>query len=362
MITTPPALLGAAVAALGSRAHPSSSPPSLPASVPPRSPASASPSLAVPVGVPAPRRRRRRPRPSAAASRRAFVASSSALASLPLLDLARPSSASALDPTETASSYDAYASDYDDLDGGPVASLLGIDDARRALLGRARGRVLEVGAGTGLSLNSYDFGGGGAGGGVTSLTMVDISGGMLDRAAARVREMKQSGAMGEDVAVAFVKADATSELIATFGKNQFDTVIDTFGLCVMGNEGARRCLEQMEGVVKGGGGQILLLENSRASNPLLGYYQDITAPAAADMGGKAGLAVVVALASSQLQLSSHSVSPSLYIESRTANETGTGCVYNQDVGAMISGTEGLKLMNEEKYAAGLFRSFVCRKT
>ena len=33
-------------------------------------------------------------------------------------------------------------------------------------------------------------------------------------------------------------------------------------------------------------GQILLIENTRASNPLLGYYQDITASTAADVGGK----------------------------------------------------------------------------
>ncbi len=35
-----------------------------------------------------------------------------------------------------------------------------------------------------------------------------------------------------------------------------------------------------------GVGQILLIENTRASNPVLGYYQDITASAAADVGGK----------------------------------------------------------------------------
>lgn len=33
-------------------------------------------------------------------------------------------------------------------------------------------------------------------------------------------------------------------------------------------------------------GTILLIENTRSSNPILGYYQDVTASTAADMGGK----------------------------------------------------------------------------
>jgi methyltransferase OMS1 len=69
-------------------------------------------------------------------------------------------------------------------------------------------------------------------------------------------------------------------------------------------------------------GQLLLLENSRSSNPLLGMYQDTTADAAAGMGGK-------------------------------------GCVYNQNVEAMIQSTKGMKIEQQELYAAGLFRSFQC---
>lgn len=71
-------------------------------------------------------------------------------------------------------------------------------------------------------------------------------------------------------------------------------------------------------------GQVLLIENTRATNPLLGYYQDLTASIAADVGGK-------------------------------------GCLYNQNVGEMIQQTNGLKLVKEEAFAAGLFRSFVCEK-
>ena len=92
----------------------------------------------------------------------------------------------------------------------------------------------------------------------------------------------------------------------------------------MGNEGAKNCLNQLSKVVKpkSDGGQILLLENSRSSNPLLGLYQDATAETASSMGGK-------------------------------------GCVYNQDVTSMIQNTPNLRIEKEELYSAGLFRAYTC---
>ncbi len=41
---------------------------------------------------------------------------------------------------------------------------------------------------------------------------------------------------------------------------------------------------------------------------------------------------------------------------------GKGCLYNQNVGEMIQQTESLRLLKEDVYAAGLFRSFVCEKS
>ena len=147
-----------------------------------------------------------------------------------------------------------------------MASSLGIDDARKSLLGDVdvvRGRVLEVGAGTGLNLGSYrgllpssGRDGGGGGGGIESLTLVDVSGGMLDEARARWEGMRGVSSSREDVVpvvVEFVRADATSELMSLFGEGVFDVAVDTFGLCVMGDDGARRCLREMTGVVKKGG-------------------------------------------------------------------------------------------------------------
>jgi hypothetical protein len=71
-------------------------------------------------------------------------------------------------------------------------------------------------------------------------------------------------------------------------------------------------------------GQILLLENSKSSQPLLAWYQDVTAESAATMGGK-------------------------------------GCVYNQNVRALIESVPGLVIESEESYATGLFRAFACTK-
>jgi methyltransferase OMS1, mitochondrial len=122
-----------------------------------------------------------------------------------------------------------------------------------------------------------------------------------------------------------VQADATSELVSRFGSDSFDTVIDSFSLCVMGNKGASDCLYQLARVVKRDDGLVLLLENNRSSNRLLGLYQDATAEAAASIGGK-------------------------------------GCLYNQDVGTLIRKTGLLAIRQEQAYSAGLFRAFECFRT
>jgi ubiquinone/menaquinone biosynthesis C-methylase UbiE len=224
---------------------------------------------------------------------------------------------SALSPTDAATQYDSYSSSYDVLDGGKASSALGIDQARNLLLQKARGDVLEIGVGTGLNLDSYDMTQ------ITSLTLVDVSDGMLREATARAKALPQL----QGIRLRFIKADATTELVDRFGPDAFDTVVDSFSLCVMGNTGAPSCLEQLSRVVKSGvnGGRLLLLENSRSSNALLGLYQDATAETAAMAGGK-------------------------------------GCVYNQDVGALIRRTSHLEINAETLYAAGLFRAYECSRT
>jgi ubiquinone/menaquinone biosynthesis C-methylase UbiE len=154
---------------------------------------------------------------------------------------------------------------------------------------------------------------------LSSLTLVDISDGMLDEAVIRVKSLPNL----KNIKVTVVKADATSELVALFGDEAFDTVVDSFSLCVMGSLGARQCLDQISTVVKRGEfGQVLLLENSRSSNQPLAMYQDATAGFAAFAGGK-------------------------------------GCVYNQNVEAIIEQAHQLSILEQKQYAAGLFRFFKC---
>lgn len=297
---------------------------------------------------------------------------------------ANPSPSLALSASEASKAYDSYASNYDSLDGGSASTMLGIDQARADLFKQAKGKVLEIGAGTGLNLEKYDFSK------IESLTLLDISQGMLTMAEQRWKNMTAITTSSDDRFIYFVQADATSGLVSKFGAQCFDTVVDSFSLCTMGNDGAEKCLSQLSQVVKSkeeGGmsncifytmkhiwwqqvsyhrylfpksvlshlscklmpsdtafplrprlrlsksiefpwknhtGQVLLLENSRSSNPFLAKYQDATSTAAAEMGGK-------------------------------------GCVYNQDVESMIhESTKGkLKIESQEQYAAGLFRAFRC---
>jgi methyltransferase OMS1, mitochondrial len=232
-----------------------------------------------------------------------------------------PADSLALTPDQAASDYDTYAADYDALDGGSAAKLFGIPQARAELFGRARGKTLEIGVGTGLNLEYYNTAQGGAESAastITSLTLVDISKNMLAAAQQRAESLPSL----RSIPVTFQQADATSDLVSLFGDAAFDTVVDTFSLCVMGTTGALECLRQLSRVVKPESGIVLLLENSRSDNPLIGLYQDATADAAA-VGGK-------------------------------------GCVYNQNVDALLRAAD-LEILETRSLAAGLFRSYECRR-
>ena len=151
-----------------------------------------------------------------------------------------PGSAMSLSPEEASKNYDSYAQNYDSLDGGSASTVFGIDKARSTLFSQAKGSVLEIGAGTGLNLENYNTSQ------LQSLTLLDISEGMLSQAQQRISSLPGFS----EIPIKFILADATSELVSTFGAASFDTVVDSFSLCTMGNQGAKDCLNQISQVVK----------------------------------------------------------------------------------------------------------------
>jgi ubiquinone/menaquinone biosynthesis C-methylase UbiE len=162
-----------------------------------------------------------------------------------------PTAAVAYDSTN----YDRYAGSYDDLDGGQAAKALGIAAARRNLAARCAGRVLEVGAGTGLQAPFYA-----ANRDITEVTFVDASRGMLDGLRAKLSNAPLP------FKTEVVEADAARLPLST---GAYDCVVDTFGLCVY--DAPVAVLRELGRVVKPAG-RILLLENARPSNALLGAY------------------------------------------------------------------------------------------
>ena len=230
--------------------------------------------------------------------------------SAPLL----PTSCHALTPGEAQQSYDTYATSYDEINGGIASELLGIDAARKLLIQQARGKVLEVGVGTGLNLKYYDSEQ------IKSLDLVDVSDGMLQEAMKKVSTLSNL----QNIPINFIKADMTTQLVQKFGLESYDTIVDTFSMCVLGDEGAQQCLDQMSRVVRRDDGQILLLENSRSSNRLLGQYQDVTADSAAIAGGR-------------------------------------GCKYNQNIRQLIQSNNRLLIVDETEFVKGVFRSFRCTR-
>lgn len=191
--------------------------------------------------------------------------------------------------------YDAYSERYDELDGGPLASWLRIPAMRMSLVQQAIGDVLEVAAGTGLNAAYYSRD-------VKSLTLLDSSSGMIKRAAVRAPDAK------------FVIGDA---LALPFETATFDTVVSTFSLCVL--DRPVKALLEMRRVLKPGG-RVLLLENTRPDNWVLGAYVDATAAFIADNGGK-------------------------------------GCRYDVDVPKLVD-EAGLRVDSASSYFAGFFKAFV----
>ncbi len=156
-----------------------------------------------------------------------------------------------MDPREVREKYDAFAPSYDWAEGF-LELLFGIKRMRRGLLRSARGKVLEVGVGTGNSLPGYSRD--------CVVTGVDISRGMMQQA------RKRNGRLGR--AAQWAQMDTHS---LGFADGVFDTVVDTLCLCTYGEP--VRALKEMARVCRPDG-RVLLLEHGRSGRGTLARMQD----------------------------------------------------------------------------------------
>lgn len=128
---------------------------------------------------------------------------------------------------------------------------------RQELLAGARGRVLEVGVGTGKNLPYYPDG--------TEVTAIDFSPNMIARARKRREELALKN-------IELIEMDV-QEL--DFADASFDTVVSTCVFCsvplpVAGLRELRRVLKPE--------GRMLMLEHVRSKKPLTGFLMDILNP------------------------------------------------------------------------------------
>jgi len=130
----------------------------------------------------------------------------------------------------------------------------GLREMRRELLRGARGRVLELGAGTGLNLELYPHEG------LDSLTVTEPDPHMFKQ----LRDRAEKACPGADLIQAGAEA-------LPFDDDSFDTVVVTLVLCTVPDQPA--ALREISRVLAPGG-QLLFLEHIRSPDPGLARWQD----------------------------------------------------------------------------------------
>ncbi len=148
--------------------------------------------------------------------------------------------------------YDKRAAQYDAIIGSRWMGHLRAD-----LFGRARGDVLELGVGTGVTFAYYPAD-------LTGLTGLDISEGMLALARPKAASLPYP--------VTLQVADFQT---LPFPDAQFDTVTSSLALC--GIPDPARLFAEIRRVMRPGG-RLLALEHIRPPNPILGIFADVGDP------------------------------------------------------------------------------------
>jgi ubiquinone/menaquinone biosynthesis C-methylase UbiE len=144
-----------------------------------------------------------------------------------------------------------FAAVYDRM--GAATEEAGLRDLRAGLLAGARGRTLELGAGTGLNLEHYPEA-------VTELVLTEPFGPMAQRLRERTADSAREVQVVEAAAGALPFADAS-----------FDTVVATLVLCTV--EDVPGVLAEIDRVLAPGG-RFLFCEHVRSSDPAVARKQD----------------------------------------------------------------------------------------
>jgi ubiquinone/menaquinone biosynthesis C-methylase UbiE len=145
-----------------------------------------------------------------------------------------------------------FAATYDRMSA--KAEKAGLSGLRQALLANARGRVLEIGGGTGANLPFY-------GKAVSALTVTEPEEPMARRLQRRLTEH-------DTLPAELVRAPAEA---LPFQDGRFDMAVSTLVLCAV--EDQPRALGEIRRVLKPDG-RLLFIEHVRAEDPRLARWQD----------------------------------------------------------------------------------------
>ena len=134
-----------------------------------------------------------------------------------------------------------------------LGEIAGMRRRRSALLGGARGRIVEIGAGTGLNIAHYPDG-------IAELVLAEPEPGMRRRLARRLQRHAHVARIIDASAERLPLADAS-----------VDTVVSTLVLCTV--DDPERALREIARVLRPDG-QLLFIEHVRASSRFLAACQD----------------------------------------------------------------------------------------
>jgi ubiquinone/menaquinone biosynthesis C-methylase UbiE len=135
-----------------------------------------------------------------------------------------------------------------------VSEIVGMRSRRRALVSSARGRVVEIGAGTGLNVAHYPDG-------IAELVLTEPDAAMRKRLARRLQRHGRFARIVDAPAERLPLADAS-----------VDTVVSTLVLCTVTDP--ERTLSEIARVLRPDG-QLLFIEHVRARSRFLATCQDL---------------------------------------------------------------------------------------